>query len=443
MNIALIIALILVLLVALVMAKGDVFAPECILAIAYLFSAICVVYQMKFWNYQITFSTLIIILISLLSAILIGLLTRYMARKRTLGRSKITHITPIPQWAVALCVLIVTITCIATAYQIVRIGGTGSLADVMINYRQQSAYGTDLEEKLPGWVSQLQNISSVIGYLFLFNLIYFFKDLRAGQKATNAVVIIGCCLAGMMTGGRFGVLCMFVGGIIMFWIIRHRRGESTSVRISTVLKISAIFVAILVLFYYSKDFVGRATDYDAIDYLTHYGGGGIVGFDMYLQAPFQSSDIFGKETFYSLNNGLRKLGIIDIPYYLIHHEFRMSNGVGIGNIYTALRDYHHDFGFLGMVVLHLLFCFIMSYAYENTKRNGSMFGIIVLAMIYYCIPLYSISNYLYANIVSFGFLIKLFEAFVLYRLFFEKRLFRTNSVSSNRTHAIRTNPMEA
>ncbi len=416
--------LILLLMLAVVTSKGDIFAPETMMTAAFLFSTICSIYQLSIWDYQVSTGSVVIITSALLVAILFGLLTRGIMRQGNGSRTlDITgeHISPIPRWASIFSLLIVCLTCVATAYQIVRIGGTGKLTDVMASYRTQTAYGTDLEDKLPGWVSQLQNVVSVIGYIYIYNILCFGKNLRVSERFIDIMVIALSCIANMMTGGRFGTLCMAIGGMMMYWILRYRGGESSGAKLSTVLKILAIVIMTLATFYLVKDLVGRESDYDLVDYLTHYAGGGIVGFDMYLQNPPVPSDIFGKETFYSLINGLRKLGVIDVPYYAIHHEFRISNGTSIGNIYTALRDYNYDFGLVGMIVLHIVFCCFMCLFYEHAKKRGTGFETITLAMVYYCVPMYSISNTFYSNIVSFGFLIKLVELYILYRLFFVKK----------------------
>ena len=47
---------------------------------------------------------------------------------------------------------------------------------------------------------------------------------------------------------------------------------------------------------------------------------------------------------------------------------------------------------------------------------------IVLSMVYYVVPMYPISNYFYAKIIAFGFVIRLGMAFVLYKLLIEKKI---------------------
>ena len=416
--------LIAVLFVAFITTRGDLFSPEVMMTIAFLLSTICAIYQLRIWNYDIGFKSASIIVLALLLAIFVGLVVRNYSIHKPRVLESLSCLSSIPDWALVVCLLVVLSTCAAMAYQVQRIGGTGELTDVMLNFRQENAYGTDLTEKLPGWVSQLQNLTSVIGYLFIFNMLCCSKKISSGRKAINVLIIALSVLASMMTGGRFGTLCMVLGGLAMFWVLYYRHHGGASVRMSTVLKVFGIVVLVLFAFYFVKDYVGRDSDADLIEYLTHYMGGSIVGFDMYLNNPPAPSEIFGKETFYSLINGLRKFGLIDVPYYLIHHEFRVSNGTGIGNIYTALRDYHYDFDFFGMFVLHAVFCFVMSSIYERMKRGGSGRSLVIFGMMYYCIPMYSISNCFYSNIISFGFFIKLVEALVLYRIFFERNATR-------------------
>ena len=112
--------------------------------------------------------------------------------------------------------------------------------------------------------------------------------------------------------------------------------------------------------------------------------------------------------------------MLDIPYYYIHHEFRRSGGASIGNIYTALRDYHYDFGLGGLLVLHTAFSVIFAFWYEYQKKRRSHLGILLWAMVYYCVVFYPISNSFFASVVSFGFVIRAALLAVLYRLLIQR-----------------------
>jgi oligosaccharide repeat unit polymerase len=207
-------------------------------------------------------------------------------------------------------------------------------------------------------------------------------------------------------------------------------GRKKKVRISTIISFIVIACVVLYGFYLVKNLVGRDSDDTVVDYITHYAGGAVPALDLYFKNPPQASDIFGKESFYSIINGLRKLGMTDTPYYFIHHEFRVSNGVGIGNVYTALRDYHYDFGIVGLFALHIIFSLIFCFFYEYQKKRGSDLAIVIFSMMYYCVPLYVISNCFYASILSFGFAIKCIELIILFKILGLTRKGNDNSVVS-------------
>ena len=74
-----------------------------------------------------------------------------------------------------------------------------------------------------------------------------------------------------------------------------------------------------------------------------------------------------------------------------------------------------------MYLLHIVFVLFFSVFYEYQKRRRSDLGLIVLAMMYYALAFYMISNFFYANLVSFGFAIRLGMTAALYLLLMGKR----------------------
>lgn len=396
----------------------DLFAPGMMLVLVTAFTTGCALYNMPLWQFELSGWTVWLLVSTLAVGVVLNGLVHACARRVRIipwqGQSR-----PIPagaSWAV-LAVLAVVAGIMLS--QIRQIAGTGFFVEVMVRFRTRNSYGTDLADQLPLWVRQLLSLAAVLEVLYLFNLFKHGKRMGRLDRALNLGVVALATLVSLLTGGRFSAMTALVAAFVLWYMLGP--DGPRALRPGRMVWAALVALGALYLFYGVRVFVGRQSEQGMLEYITHYAGGSLPGLDLYFKDPPPPSDIWGKETFYSLNQGLRKLGLLEIPYYLVHHEFRRSGGGSIGNVYTALRDYHYDFGLAGMYLLHIVFVLFFSIFYEYQKRRRSDLGLIVLAMMYYALAFYMISNFFYANLVSFGFAIRLGMTAALYLLLMGKR----------------------
>ena len=178
-------------------------------------------------------------------------------------------------------------------------------------------------------------------------------------------------------------------------------------------------------FFLAKSFVGRAgrNNYmNPVDYLAYYTGTQYIAFDQYLQHPPYSNNIIGKETFYNLNQFLINYKLVDIPPYIVHLEFRSVGAGFTNNVYTFLRAYHHDFGMVGMLILHVLSVFLLSFFYEFVKKKRGSLGILILSQMYYTIVMSFFAERFYSNVFSLNYIKQLVMMVFLYEFFIRKRI---------------------
>ena len=414
---ALLAALVLLSLASYGLCGRDFFAPATMLCLAFTFSCACALYNLPRWQFTLAPRTVTLIVGALALSVGINAWARA-CFQRVRVQPWQGQAVPIPLWVSAGILLVLGAVLLVMLAQVRRIGGGGSLSAAMAVFRAKNAYGLSLSDQLPGWVRQLLNLSAVVAFLYLFHLIWFGRRLGRLGLALNAAILAVCVGVSLLTGGRFSAMTMVVAGAVLWYMLRS--GGPRAWKLGTLLRVMLAVLAVLYGFYAVKTLVGRQSEDTLVEYITHYAGGSIPGLDLYLQDPPAPSGIWGKETFYSLNNGLRKLGVLDIPYYYIHHEFRRSGGASIGNIYTALRDYHYDFGLGGLLVLHTAFSVIFAFWYEYQKKRRSHLGILLWAMVYYCVVFYPISNSFFASVISFGFVIRAALLAVLYRLLIQR-----------------------
>ena len=252
--------------------------------------------------------------------------------------------------------------------QIRQIAGTGFFVEVMVRFRTRNSYGTDLADQLPLWVRQLLSLAAVLEVLYLFNLFKHGKRMGRLDRALNLGVVALATLVSLLTGGRFSAMTALVAAFVLWYMLGP--DGPRALRPGRMVRAALVALGVLYLFYGVRVFVGRQSEQGMLEYITHYAGGSLPGLDLYFKDPPPPSDIWGKETFYSLNQGLRKLGLLEIPYYLVHHEFRRSGGGSIGNVYTALRDYHYDLVWRGCTCCTSCSC-CSSRSFTSTKNGAA------------------------------------------------------------------------
>lgn len=399
----------------------DFFSPSTMLTMVFLFSTTLAMYANIHLQYTLHGKTVIIIISCLALSILIQhiehkLYGRKMIRKRRRESDKLSLSFQ------GIAIVYVSIVGMLMFYKIGSISNsTAGLSALIANFRLKNATSLNVEYQIPTWLSQLYNLAGAIYYIIIFNLIFCRRRLLKIEKRLGVSYIVIYFLIGLLTGGRSNVIVFSISILVMFHIVTIKeKGAFKKYTINELLKFFIIVAFILIMFYSAKMIVGRDSGLAFWDYIAFYFGNPIFLFDMYLELPPASSNIIGKETFYGLLDGLRKLGLINIEFYQTHLEYRTYNGVRLGNVYTAFRNYHYDFGYIGIFMLHSVFSIFFAKFYESLKRNYTELKAIVFSMVYYAIILYPFSNYLFRRIITLGFIAEVLMVILLYNIFMRK-----------------------
>ena len=404
----------------------DFFSPSTMLSLTFMFSTMCAIYKYPVWRYDFSGWTTFIITSSLAITLVINYLVvmfdpKYLIKKRLAYSENITPIT-IPMTIVA--IIIILITALALVKHIVRVGGIGgTIQSIMASYRSNGSYSTDLDNQMPQWIKILQYFTNAFSYLFAFDLIFFWNELKAGRRIGDILIIALCVIIGLLSGGRFGMASLLITIFLMNHLIAiKKRGYYKQYKLSSIIKITLAVLLAFFIFYIVRTLVGRDDDQGLFDYIGHYFGGGVPLLDIYLKKDRVKPLVWGQETFYSLINNFSRLGLVNVSYYFRHHEFVYRYGNSLGNVYTAFRDYYHDFGLVGMYILHILFSWIYCVQYQRMKKYGNILKIIVFSTTYYAVVFYPFNNALFATIFSMGFMIQLAILIVLYEIMLRKKV---------------------
>lgn len=417
-------------LIAFISSGEDILAPSVIVCIMWIFSTICAIYNIDKWGIELHVNTIAAILVGLMSFMVGGFIGKNLpnftfGKKRKILNSSLSNagsLSTIPVSKIFfLMFLFAGIVTVVWQFKwvISQVGSIGVWSDMMTAYRSgNSTYSTESISK-PSILSNLETLLEVNAYVSAYIGINNLFAARKAKRHTLYLFIPGLLFAvdKILNAGRGGVL-FFVGAIMLCAYIMMQKNYSWKKKISRkYIKYMIIaLAAITLLFSISRSWVGRTNQDDFLDYITTYAGGSIQLFDMFMQNPEPASSIFGKETFHTLINFLGRIFGISEWCYIAHLEFRISNGVNLGNVYGAFRYYLYDFGWIGMVILSMFAGVFYTFMYKRIKHNNDFesngFSWRILVYMYFAPSLFmfSIADYTYALL---GNIMALFKWFVL------------------------------
>ncbi len=425
----LLIVLITLFFLSYLLSGKDLFAPATVQILTFTGSAFLCVYFMFSMDAPHTFhwDTILMIMCAMALSMTIGAVIHwiYSRVEITPYDEESISISPISGFVNCFIIGVVSVTIVWLLTEVRHIAGSSnSFFDMMHSYRMTSSYSTDSDSQLPWLLRQLYSLIRILLLVYTFNIIRFYKELSFSQRIMNVFIIILCGLGLLLNGARNKLIIQLIAGLIMFHLLRIQKESGyKKYDFKVIIKIMTVFVMILVMFYITKSFVGRNSrneKMNAVDYISYYTGTEYIMLDDYMQHPPAASDIFGKETFYFLNQFMATHGLSDSPLYIRHLEFRNVGAGYRSNTYTFLRAYHHDFGMPGVFILHGISMIFMSVFYESVKKRRGTLSILIFSELYYCIVLSFFQEYAFAEVFSVSFIKMIIMLLALYEVLFRK-----------------------
>ncbi len=417
-----------------IIIRKDLFSPESMLCLSYIFAIICAIYNIDNWKINLHQNTFYVVTFGIFSFWVISLMFYLLQKKK--GTSDISktlmYINVKKSKLLFLNSIAILISIIYTIYFIKAIGGAGALtnfSNAMEIYRNKTMFHH--LTLIPSWINFMSKYCRALCYIYIYILI---NNALVNKSIDNKIVlqnrleyVLGILVyipLTIMSGGRYDLIVLIIYSIVLFtilYIIVNRR----KLRVGKILKIGLILILVLVGFSSYRGLVGRKSESNLLDYITEYFGGSIEIFDQYLQEFHQKPAYFGQETFSGIRKLLYQIRIIDDQGASDDSmEFRTTyNKTVIGNVYTGFRKPYHDFGLFGVIFLQIMLAIIFNILYYNSfykkEKNIISVRIIITAALSFCLILHSFSEAFYCNVLSFNYLM-FFTIIVLIVKFIEK-----------------------
>lgn len=406
--------------------KKDIFHPACLISLSFCFSIFCAILNIENWKINLSSSTVEIILIGLLSfvmpSIFIGI-----KKKKKIDLSEIIEIKISKSFTIIFLTLQFLFLILYIFWMKNYMGGFSKLFNLSSMTKFRFARSFDQTINYPSYISQGIKFSKalvyILTYIFINNTIL--KKTKKEKIRINFSVVLSILMfviQTFITGGRSELILFLIYTITLYFYLYNFYNEKSGTKIGkNLIKLVLFVIFVLYLFSITRTLVGRTSNDGFISYISRYFGGSIQLFDKYLKNPIKKSSIFGKETFYGINKFLGQLGLIN-ENYTMHLEFRSSNGVELGNVYTAFRRMYQDFGILGIIILNFIHGTIMSCYYKKIYSSDKVklsLGIIFYFMLLHTIILMPFSDFFYSTVLSINYLNIIFYMIVI--MFFLKK----------------------
>ena len=394
----------------------DFFSPSAIICESYILATLCAIYNIKTWGINLSIGTVKLILIGIMSFVIPSTFILLFGKKKKhtnvdKNNAEIKFKFKFNNQLMYVLVFTQILTTILYLYYVVKTVGLGfslsSFSYIMNYYRENTSYG-DLESLVPTYVNQLVKISKIVAFINLYNIIlnkilYKKNGFKYKIKAYEILSIISFIITSLLRGGRYGLIAFCLGAMVMWKILSDSvYEEKNKLNLKKIIKVMGIIILLVVAFSNLRTFVGRTNNDGIVEYVTKYFGGSIQGLDMFLKNPISKSNIWGKETFYAINRTLSKFGVSES--YQMHLEFRTSNGVSIGNVYTAFRSFYYDFGIFGVVFLQVILSIFWTVFYKIIRNDDDYLNfnskIIFYCMFISCLFLHSYRDNFFSTVIS-------------------------------------------
>lgn len=348
----------------------EIGAPSLILCVMMIAStALAIIGSKLYWQIDIHANTVFYFSISVFLFLLSDLIINFLyARKKRIIIFKPKYINV----DFSKLAVISMIGCLTLALQwknVVSTVGLKSISKMLFAYR--TAYNAGDTEPQSGLLSQLVLVTTISAYVFIYIFAYNFIYYRKKKKNYfNLIPVFILCVSGLLDGARGKLVNLVLSGVFFFYYFyQQKHGWKKKDNRKLAKKIAIIGVIGVIAFVRSGELLGRNQyDFGPMFEICEYAGGEIILLDLFVNQKIPApKGMWGQSTFENIYNYLGDHFGLEVKK-LDLYTYRTSNNVPLGNVYTGLLPWYHDFGAIGIIVLSLIFGLVFSFWYRKLNR---------------------------------------------------------------------------
>lgn len=380
------------------------FSPSFLLGAVYFLGMIFTTIISFLWNIDISFLTILLLLLSLVAFFAGEFLSNNLKikKEKPIRTSVSERVYNLPFWFRLFMVFLTIISTFLYTRRLIEIassfGYSGS--NLMLFIR---AGISDEDTHIGAVIVLLKYMTHAYSYVCFFILISnFFYGERKHFLVKNFLLIIpilASLISYYISTSRFNFIKFFV---FAFVIVIYFLGKRYKFKWKTFCRTVLFAIIGIVAFFFLFKITGESrASFSSLNQAENkflmYAGSPIVGLDTYIKAGMPRSSLFGEECFF----GLRSLIGMFVKDFKSGEKFldffKIYNMES--NVYTIVKSLIADFGIFGMVFLECLLGFICAFLFKKGISSNNSLWIIIYAYI------------------SFGIIYQLFTPYILSELF--------------------------
>ncbi|KHO13588.1 hypothetical protein OA78_0349 [Latilactobacillus curvatus] len=307
-------------------------------------------------------------------------------------------------------------------YSLKKITGSSELSKMISTYRTTLMSDSASDVRLPGLLNQILKVNMASSFVILFAGLYGRIILEKKKIIIYFIPIIFYAIESLLMGGRLEIIRTFIFIISVVYFLYCYKNKSVNEANTKALSYSKWIVVILPLFYFIKSFIGRTAIESFGEYILRYLGGPLASFEVFVNRNISYDAPFGQETFTGLYAYLSKKTGDVVP---ILGWIKSPTGLWVGNVYSGLRRYYYDFGFLGtlvmMTLLGLFFGYLFCNIWKGIKENKlKPFLLILYSFFLYSLVFEFFDDTFFSTAITLGSATQIAIMYIIYKLMFKK-----------------------
>lgn len=247
-------------------------------------------------------------------------------------------------------------------------------------------------------------IAQMLSYLITFDVIkgFIFGGVSRRHRVLKFLCVFVFLIIAILSSGRTMLMYYILYILFVACVMLNVKNDWSTENNRKIIKYGLIsFVLILIAFTLIDTYLRSSiygTQRTVWGQITKYTSSSVYALSNYLSNPTRSSND-NYETLYNLFSVLNRFGF---KYEIGHNYLDGTTFANVTtNVYTALRRYIHDFGYLGMIFIQFFVGFFYQYTYKQIRRGSiSLFGFIVYGTFIYAPVFNCIEERVLINVLS-------------------------------------------
>lgn len=369
--------MVLLTLLVFILSKCDILHPSVILCATMTWSVTLTVLMRKEWNLHIDSTTTIIFVTSILAFCFGSYWSeRCLLNLKNIVNNKVSKVINVPI-IIYVVSLILMVLCIyfnfkETYEASLALGNTQGYRNMIRIVRLASEHGEGYI--FSRWQAYRTLLSVVITYYFVFaflnNIIIVGRRVIHNLKYLIPVFFYFPII--ILSGGRLDLLCLAIYILIVSALLYEKsHGDDFSSRLKIAglcILVGLLFITLFLAFGFFTGKV-RIGGRDPFSIVAHYGGLSVPALSVFISSTSLETPYIGLTTLWEFYNKLKILGL-NLPPNVTFLNFTGFCNINT-NVYTAMRRYIEDFGYIGMYLLMTVLGMAYTALYNYVKYGTS------------------------------------------------------------------------